>query len=84
MLVSHLVYSSTLKMEAACFSVMSVDFQRTTRRYIPDDSTLYQYLSEICLHSLQSDNGRSWICGHTERLSFLYAVRNSANSEHSS
>jgi hypothetical protein len=28
------------KMEAICSSETSVDFQRTTRRYIPDDSTI--------------------------------------------
>jgi hypothetical protein len=33
-------YSSTLKMEAICSSETSADFQRTTRRYIPEDSTL--------------------------------------------
>jgi hypothetical protein len=33
MLVSFLAYSSTLKMEAACSSEKSVDFQRITRRY---------------------------------------------------
>jgi hypothetical protein len=27
-------------MEAMCFSETSVDFQRTTRRYIPQDSAL--------------------------------------------
>jgi hypothetical protein len=37
MLVSCLAYSLTLKMEAACSSEMSVDFQRTTRRDIPED-----------------------------------------------
>jgi hypothetical protein len=29
------------KMEAMCFSETLVDFKGTTRRYIPDDSTLY-------------------------------------------
>jgi hypothetical protein len=38
--VSCLAYSSTLKMEAICFSKASGYFQRTTRRYIPEDSTL--------------------------------------------
>jgi hypothetical protein len=28
-------------MEAICSSEKSADFQRTTRRYIPQDSTLY-------------------------------------------
>jgi hypothetical protein len=39
-LVSCLAYSSTLKVEAICSSETSVRFQRTTRRYIPGDSTL--------------------------------------------
>jgi hypothetical protein len=41
MLVSCLVYFSTLKMEATCFSGKSVHFQWTTRRYIPEDKTLH-------------------------------------------
>jgi hypothetical protein len=39
-LVSCLAYTSTLKMEAICSSETSVDFQRATRRYIPEDRTL--------------------------------------------
>jgi hypothetical protein len=31
--------SSTLKMEATCLFEMSIDFQRTTRRYITEDRT---------------------------------------------
>jgi hypothetical protein len=46
MLVSCLAYSSTLKMEARCFSETSVDFQRTTRRYIPEDRTLHNHRCE--------------------------------------
>jgi hypothetical protein len=34
----NLAYSSTLKMEATCSSETSVDFQRITRRYIPEES----------------------------------------------
>jgi hypothetical protein len=45
MIVSCLAYSSTLKMEARCSSETSVDFQRTTRRYIPEDGTLHSYFS---------------------------------------
>jgi hypothetical protein len=41
MLVSCLVHSTTLKMEAMCSSEMSFDFQRTTRRYFPEDKILY-------------------------------------------
>jgi hypothetical protein len=40
MLVSCLAYSSIMKMEAKCSSETSVDFQRTTRRYITEDITL--------------------------------------------
>jgi hypothetical protein len=40
MLVSYLAYSSTLKMEATCSSETSVDFQRITRRYIPEERAL--------------------------------------------
>jgi hypothetical protein len=39
MLVFYSAYS-TLKMEAICYSGTSIDFQRTTRRYIPEDSIL--------------------------------------------
>jgi hypothetical protein len=35
------VYSSTLKVEEICPSETSADFQRTTRRYIPEDRTLH-------------------------------------------
>jgi hypothetical protein len=38
MLVSCLAYSSTLKMEVICSSETSVDFQRITWRYIPEES----------------------------------------------
>jgi hypothetical protein len=40
-LISCSAYSSTLKMEAICSSETSVDFQQTTRRYFPKDSTLH-------------------------------------------
>jgi hypothetical protein len=39
-LVSCLAYSSTLKMEATYSSEMSVEFQRTIWRYIPEGKTL--------------------------------------------
>jgi hypothetical protein len=44
--VSCLPYSSTLKMEAVCSSETSVDFQRTTRRYIPEYSTRHATCNE--------------------------------------
>jgi hypothetical protein len=40
MLFSCLAYSSILKMKATCSSETLADFQRTTRRYIPEDVTL--------------------------------------------
>jgi hypothetical protein len=36
-----LCYSSTLKMVATCSPGTSVDFQRSTRRYIPEDRTIF-------------------------------------------
>jgi hypothetical protein len=39
-------YSSTLKMEAICSSETSLDTQRTTRRYIPEDGTLHNHRCE--------------------------------------
>jgi hypothetical protein len=40
MLVYCLAYLSILKIEAACSSETSVGFQRTARRYIPEQGTL--------------------------------------------
>jgi hypothetical protein len=39
-------YSSNPKMEAMCSSETSVDFQRTTRHDIPEDSTLHNHRCE--------------------------------------
>jgi hypothetical protein len=45
-LVYCLAYSSAMKKEAICTSKTTVDIQRTTRRYIPEDSTLHNQLCE--------------------------------------
>jgi hypothetical protein len=45
-LVSCSAYFSTPKMGAPCSSEMSVDFQRTTRRYITEDRTLHNHRCE--------------------------------------
>jgi hypothetical protein len=45
-LVSCSAYSSALKMEAICSSETSVETQRTTRRYIPEDGTLHNHRCE--------------------------------------
>jgi hypothetical protein len=44
--VSFLAYSSTLKTEATCSSETSVDFHRTTQRYIPEHVTLHNHRCE--------------------------------------
>jgi hypothetical protein len=79
-LVSLLDYSSTLKIGELCSSETSVDFYRTTRRYIPDDRNLRAclffaywiveltgmcYLRELFYQS----------CGCVETLPFNSAVR---------
>jgi hypothetical protein len=43
--LAELTYS-TLKMEAMCPSETSVDTQRTTRRYIPEDRTIHNHCCE--------------------------------------
>jgi hypothetical protein len=49
MLVSCLVYTSTLKMGTKYSSETSRDFQRTIRRYIPKDRNLQNYLLLWCI-----------------------------------
>jgi hypothetical protein len=60
-LVSCLAYSSILKMESTYSSETSVDFQRTTRRYVPEDRTCsatmsFLYVPNIHLNNLFSNN----------------------------
>jgi hypothetical protein len=43
--LAQLIFS-TLKMEATFSSITSVDTQRTTRRYIPEDGTLHNHRCE--------------------------------------
>jgi hypothetical protein len=54
-LVSWSAYSSTLNLEAICSSETSVNFRRTTRRYIAEDSTLrfWWCLRDQALHCVQ-------------------------------
>jgi hypothetical protein len=51
-LVSCWAYSFTQKMEATYSFEMSTDFQRTTRRYIPEDRTLQLEQITSCLFSM--------------------------------
>jgi hypothetical protein len=46
-LVSWFVHALTPKMEAKYSSETPIDFQRTTRRYIPEDGTLHNHRCEI-------------------------------------
>jgi hypothetical protein len=48
-------YSSTLKMETTCSSETSVDFQQTTRRYIPEARTRH-FLTCLSLRLID------WLC----------------------
>jgi hypothetical protein len=64
-MVSCSAYSSTLKMEATCFSETSVDFQRTTRRYITEDRTLCNHR---CRHCQKIKNDKQQLAG-TEQIS---------------
>jgi hypothetical protein len=41
-----MAYSFTLKMEAKCFSDIFVEFERTTRHYIPENKTLHTHRCE--------------------------------------
>jgi hypothetical protein len=60
------VILSTMKMEAAYTSKTSVDFQRTARRYIPEDRTLYNHCCE---------NLRSYMnCVCLRRYSFVRRI----------
>jgi hypothetical protein len=43
-LISCSACSSNLKMEATYFSETSLDFQRTTRRYIREDNCSFQWV----------------------------------------
>jgi hypothetical protein len=46
-----LVYSSTLKVCATCYFGTSVDWQRTTRRYMPEDRSIHHLPSPHTLLS---------------------------------
>jgi hypothetical protein len=59
---------STLKMEAICSSETSVEFQRSTRSYIPEDSTLH---ATIYLSNVQQIY---YITGRIRRLQVILAL----------
>jgi hypothetical protein len=56
-LVSCLVHSSILNMQANCSSENSGDFQRTIERYIPEDRTLLPtWIPEMPISNLGRDS----------------------------
>jgi hypothetical protein len=61
--------SSTLKIEALCSSETSVDTQRTTRYYIPEDGTLYIFICFIWVSDLVLASWYSWSPSHIFTLS---------------
>jgi hypothetical protein len=73
-LVPCSAYSSTLKMEAICASETSIVFQRTTRRYNPEESTLHDF---VCLLEHNKANPPSaqlcaGVCNTTAYRCWLY------------
>jgi hypothetical protein len=60
-LVSCLAYSSTLEIEGTCSYETSVAFQRTARRYVPENRTLHDHLCESfkCC-TTRADHSRCW------------------------
>jgi hypothetical protein len=61
-----LVYSSTLKRKATCSSETSVDFQRTTQHYIPEDINFHNYrcenLKSYIVHIILKDHDNFPLC----------------------
>jgi hypothetical protein len=53
-------------MEAACSSETSVDFQLTTRRYIPEHRTLYNHRCD----SLKSYSEKGMIVSYVKKIQF--------------
>jgi hypothetical protein len=75
-LVSCVAYSSTLKMKATCFPETSVDFQRTTRRYIPEDRTLCT--EEFLVSTVDPNTGcpkELWLLGYNANRRFRGTCR---------
>jgi hypothetical protein len=69
--VESSAYFSTLKMEAICPSETSVDSQQTTRRYSPEDCTLYNILislysiEKVCYSKRRTRKTKKYLYGNT-------------------
>jgi hypothetical protein len=77
MLMSCLAYSLALKMEATCPSETSIDFQRATRRYIPEDRTLHNHRCENLRFHIRKITSR-----HFEIRIVLKGTQILVNAEH--
>jgi hypothetical protein len=58
--------SLTLKMEATCSTLTATDFQRTIRRYIPEDRTL---INMHCYRTSKNIENSIWNLVMTEQVS---------------
>jgi hypothetical protein len=70
LLVLAEIISSTLKMEAICFSETLVATQQTTRRHIPEDDTFHNHLcdnlkSHKCFHVFTNLSFSTPCCGNS-------------------
>jgi hypothetical protein len=68
--VSCLAYSSTLKIQVTSFSEISVDFRRTTRRYIPEDITLHFHFDGFVIGTAIGTSNPKLKCLGTFALTF--------------
>jgi hypothetical protein len=59
-------------MEAICSSGKSVNFQRTTHRYIPEDSTLHNHRCENLKYNVYKSSLKFCVCGPTRVLGSIY------------
>jgi hypothetical protein len=74
LLVTCLVYSSTLKMEAVCSSETLVTFYQTTQRLIPEDSTLHNHCCETPISNT--------VHYHVHRIHLLDYIPSHLNAVH--
>jgi hypothetical protein len=75
-LVSFSAYSLTLKMKAICSSETSVNFQRTTLRYIPEDSAPRIFESKHANMATTRNFQYQCLAGDVESLVIIFPVNN--------
>lgn len=72
--VSCLDYSVTLMMEAICSTAKSANFQRTKRRYIPEDKNLHNHSLKVMITVSGPSNTLSVSTNDTELASSLRRI----------